>query len=107
MIGYDMSYEDFIKNINDENGIKQIDFYVDGYAHYKDCSIGRYKEKIFGNEFNFRITCILTQDHSEDVSFFDTFKEAYKLFNFGRKGKFTLKNIWDKVVITNIVYFEK
>ena len=41
------------------------------------------------------------------VKLFDTFKEDYKLFNFGRKGKFTLKDIWDKVVITNIVYFEK
>ena len=106
MLRNNMSYEEFIKNINDEKKIKQIDFYIDGYSHYKNCSIGRYKEKIFGNEFNFRITCILTKDHSEDVSFFEKIKEDYKLFDFGKKGKFTLKDIWDKVVITNIVYFE-
>ncbi|MBR2340070.1 MAG: hypothetical protein IKA74_04480 [Clostridia bacterium] len=100
-----MNYDEFIKGINDEQKIKQIDFYIDGYAHYKNCSIGRYKEKIFGNEFNFRITCILTKDHSEYVSFYETFKEDYKLFNFGKKGKFTLKDVWDKVVITKIEYF--
>ncbi len=101
-----MSYEEFIKSINNEKEIKQIDFYVDGYAHYKNCSIGRYIDKMLGKEFNGRITCILTQDHSEKVNFWKKFQEDYKLFDFGRKGKFTLKDIWDKVVITNIVYFE-
>ena len=100
-----MSYEQFIEDINSKK-IKQIDFYVDGYAHYHHCSIGRYKETFFGRECDYRITCILTQDHSEDVSFIDTFNEDYKLFDFGRKGKFTLKDIWDKIVITNVEFFE-
>ena len=33
--------------------------------------------------------------------------EDYKLFHFGSKGRFTLKEVWDKVVITKIEYFEK
>jgi len=99
-----MRYEEFIKGINDEKKIKQIDFYIDGYAHYKNCSIGRYTDIFFGKEFDDRITCILTKDHSEKVSFFEKFKEDYKLFDFGRKGKLTLKDVWDKVVITKIEY---
>ena len=106
MLRDNMTYEEFIKEINDEKKIKQIDFYVDGYAHYKNCSIGRYTDKMLGKEFDCRITCILTKDQSEKVSFYEKFKENYKLFDFGRKGKFTLKDIWDKVIITNIVYFE-
>lgn len=104
-----MTYDEFLKGINDPNGIKQIDFYVEGYGHYNKCSIGRYIEKVRGTNkiLDFRITCILTKDHTEDVSFFKTFKEDYKLFNFASKGKFTLKAVWDKIVITNIEYFIK
>ena len=104
-----MTYDEFIEGINNPNKIKQIDFYIDGYNHYRNCSIGRYREKI-GHPVNkvvdFRITCILTKDHSEDVGFLFKFKEDYKLFNFGSKGKFTLKDVWDKVVITKVKYFE-
>lgn len=102
-----MEYKEFIDGINDSKIIKQIDFYIQRYNHYRKCSIGRYIEKIRGinKVIDFRITCILTQDHSEDVSFAFKFKEDYKLFNFGSKGKFTLKEVWDKVVITNVEYF--
>ena len=106
-----LEYNDFIEGINNPYKIKQIDFYVDGYSHYRNCSIGRYinKTTFKGKTFatNYRITCILTKDHSEDVSFAFTFKENRKLFNFGKKGRFTLKDVWDKIVITNIVFFEQ
>ena len=49
----------------------------------------------------------MSSSTSEDVSFPFKFKEDYKLFNFGSKGRFTLKDVWDKVVITKIEYFEK
>ena len=105
-----LEYKDFIEGINNPKGIKQIDFYVDGYPHYHSCSIGRYIEKIkFKGKtavVDYRITCILTKDHSEDVHFFSTFKEDFKLFNFGKKGRFALKDIWEKIVITNIERFE-
>lgn len=102
-----MTYDEFIEGINDPDKIKQIDFYIEGYNHYRKCSIGRYIEKIRGiNKIvDFRITCVSTQDHSEDVSFAFKLKEDYKLFNFGSKGKFSLKEVWNKVVITNIEYF--
>ena len=40
-----MTYNGFIDDINDSNKIKQIDFNIDGYNHYRNCSIGRYREK--------------------------------------------------------------
>ena len=104
-----MTYDEFIEGINNPNKIKQMDFYINGYGHYNSCSIGRYIEKVkgIGKILNWRITCILTKDHSEDVSFFKVFNEDYKLFSFGSKGKFTLKDVWNKVVITKIEYFKK
>lgn len=46
---------------------------------------------------DWRITCILNKDYTEDVSFHKTFNEDYNLFNFGFKGKYTLKEFWDKI----------
>ena len=106
-----LKYEDFIKGISRDTGnIKQINFYIKGYPHYYDCSIGRYIKKVRVHErivtLTGRITCILTKDHSEVVSFYRTFKEDRKIFDFGRKGRYTLKDVWDKVVITDIQYFD-
>ena len=94
-----MKYEKFIKEINDRSKMKQINFYIKNYPHYKDCSIVKWK-------IDGMITCILTKDLSEDVSFYGEFEENCKLFNFGSKGKYTLKDIWNSIVITKIVYFE-
>ena len=41
-----MTYEEFIEGINDPKKIKQVNFYIEGYNHYRNCSIGRYIEKI-------------------------------------------------------------
>ena len=105
-----LKYEEFIKGINRDTGnIKQINFYIEGYPHYHDCSIGRYIKKVRVRERIVTLTgwirCILTIDHSENVSFYRTFKEDRKIFDFRRKGRRTLKDVWDKVVITNISYF--
>ena len=105
-----MTYDEFINGINDPNKIKQINFYINGYNHYRNCSIGLYREKI-GQPINkivdYRISCILTKDHSEDVSFPFKFKEDYKLFDFGSKGRFTLKEVWNNVVITKVEFFKR
>lgn len=106
-----LKYEDFIKGINRDTGnIKQISFYIEGYPHYHDCSIGRYIKKVKVRERIVTLTgwirCILTKYHSEDVSFYRTFKEDRKIFDFGRKGRYTLKDVWDKVVITDIQCFD-
>ena len=104
-----MTYDEFIEGINNPNKIKQVNFYIEGYNHYRNCSIGRYREKIgypVNKTVDYRITCILTKDHSDDVSFPFKFKEDYKIFDFASKGKFTLKEVWDKVVITKVEYFE-
>ena len=41
-----MTYDEFLEGINNPDKIKQIDFYIEGYNHYRNCSIGRYIEKI-------------------------------------------------------------
>ncbi len=103
-----MTYEEFIKGINNRTRIKQINFYIKNYHHYKNCSIGRYIDnvKTVQKKINGRITCILTEDHSEDVSFYGDFSENYKLFDLGSKGKYTLKDIWNNIVITKIEFFK-
>ncbi|MCM1043147.1 MAG: hypothetical protein NC350_02925 [Corallococcus sp.] len=99
-----MEYKEFIDGINNRNGIKQIDFYVKDYPHYRSCSIGRYIDVLGGVEFDGRITCTLTKD-SERISFWDKFDENCKIFDFkGKGGKKTLKECWSKIVITDIIY---
>ena len=44
----------------------------------------------------------LSDDGSERVGFYDTFKEGFKLFRMGRKGSFTLKQLWDRIEIVEI-----
>lgn len=41
----------------------------------------------------------LTKDETERISFYKNLDEKYKLFNFKRKGKFTLKQIWNHISI--------
>lgn len=104
-----MNYKEFIDGINDENGIRLIEFYIEGYTHYNSCSIGRYVDRDFrGCEFCKEIICILTKDASERYFFWDKYDEDRKIFNFKNKGgKKSLKDIWDKVIITKIVYWNK
>lgn len=98
-----MSYEDFIHYLNSSK-IKKIRFKVNGYSHYSNCTIYRQIDNINGNKNISLIVCQLTIDDYEKVSFLNKFNESFKLFDFGRNGRFTLKQIWDKVCITEIVY---
>lgn len=47
----------------------------------------------------------LVEDDSETVSFYKYFKEDYKLFKFGRKGTFTLKQVWNNIQVIQINYY--
>ena len=97
------SYKEVIDGIN--NGtIKQVHFCVNNYPHYKNCIITRTDHKIYNGKLITQIDVSLTNDSSEKISFLDTFKEDVKLFNIGKKGKFTIKQLWSEIAILEIVY---
>ena len=97
------SYKEVIEGIN--NGtIKQVRFCVNHYSHYKNCIITRTNHMIGNGKSITQIDVSLTDDSSEKTAFLDTFKEDTKLFHMGKKGNFTLKQLWSKIVILEIVY---
>ena len=99
-------YQEFIKGIN-KGIIRKLVFAVKGYAHYRHCEISREKKTICRGERSVcydAIKVALTNDPSEHVSFWDTYNESYQLFRMGRKGSFTLKQMWDKIEILSIEY---
>ena len=98
-----MEYDRFITSIN-SGVIKKVVFAISDYSHYNNCSIVSKIESPNVN-FSFRsITVKLTNDDTETVSFYEKFNEMSKLFNFGRKGKFTLKQVWNRIIIKSIEY---
>lgn len=98
-----MIYTDFISQLN-SSIIKCMSFEISCYPHYSNCKIFRQNDILKNGAQISIIVCKLTEDDSENVSFLNEFKEDYKLFNFGRKGKFTLKQLWDKVCIKEIKF---
>ena len=98
------NYEEIINNLN-EGKIESVIFSIKEYAHYKKCIIKRCVDCV-NNKHIVRIEVKLVEDDSETVSFYKYFKEDYKLFNFGRKGTFTLKQVWNNVHIIQINYHD-
>jgi phosphoribosylpyrophosphate synthetase len=96
------NYENVIDSLN-RGEIKQICFSVNNYAHYKNCIITRVEDIIGNGKTIIRIEVVLTKDSSERVSFFKTFEDNYKLFSLGKKGRFTLKQLWSEIIISKIV----
>ena len=84
--------------------IKSILFSINDYSHYKKCTINRFIENITNKKQIIRIEVKLVEDETEIVSFYKKFKEDYKLFKMGRRGVFTLKQIWSHVQIVEIKY---
>lgn len=89
-----LSYDEFMKALR-SNKISSIAFYVEGYNHYRNC-------KIWNDGTGFQIK--LTVDGSEWIGFYKKFEENYKLFKITGKGKFTLKQMWPQIRITQISY---
>ena len=101
-----MNEYDYRRIINDLNNgiVKQIRFCVDNYYHYRDCKIARTKHKVNNKIQVHHIDVSLTADSSEKISFLNEFQEDVKLFNMGKKGKFTLKQMWPRITILEIEY---
>lgn len=99
------TYEEIINNLN-EGKIESIIFSIKEYTHYKKCIIKRCVDCVSNEKNIIRIEAKLAEDDSETVSFYKYFKEDYKLFKFGRKGAYTLKQVWDNVQILQINYYE-
>ena len=94
-------YKEIIDGLN-SGRIKFVRFCVNNYSHYKNCTIKRIEQKMPNGKSFLLIEVILTQDSSEKISFLDSFEESTKLFNMGRKGKFTLKQLWSQITVLEI-----
>ena len=97
------NYKEIIDGLN-SGKIKTIRFCVNNYSHYKNCVITRTEQKFPNNEIFFLIEVTLTKDSSEKISFFNSFDDNTKLFHMGRKGRFTLKQLWPQITILEIVH---
>lgn len=98
-----MTYEEFINNLNSRQ-INKIKFFIQEYSHYKSCSIEHYDSKsiFMGREISIdTIEVKLTSDNSEIYRYYKRFREDFKLFKIG-KQTYTLKQMWDKITITDI-----
>ena len=96
-----MEYKDFINLIKSDRFSYAL-LEVSGYAHYKHCEIRKITPSWL-REGHYLITVTPSSNPSEEVTFVDTYKDSFKLFYLGRtKGKFTLKQIWDRIIIHEI-----
>lgn len=98
-----ISYEELIDGLNSRK-IVYVNFSVEGYSHYRNCEI-----IIEGMAFYFGSadTIQIYLAKGEYTGFLTTFEENVKLFDFGRKGRYTLKQIWNRIEIREIKYAEK
>lgn len=95
-------YNEIIKAIN-THSITLLNFKVKDYAHYRNCKITVEKNELLNGNIIYWINVNLSTNEAEYVSFYDTFKEGFKLFRMGRKGSFTLKQLWDRIEIIEII----
>ena len=101
-----MEYKELIKGLN-TGLIKKIVFSILGYAHYRHCVISSNVDTLLNCSYR-SILVQLTNDGKEIVSFYKKFNEEHKLFIMKNKGgAFTLKQIWDRVHIIEVVMNEK
>lgn len=99
----DYKYEDIIEAINSYS-ISEIDFKVNNYAHYNNCKIIVRRDLLPNENSIFLIDIFLTKDESEHICFYGYFKEDFKLFHMGKRGSFTLKQLWENIEILDIIY---
>ena len=94
----DMLYKEFKQKIKNKEIFVML-FSIDGYNHYNNCCIKTRFDSLPNGDKVYIIACKLTKDSTEEVSFLNKFKDDYKLFNFGRKGTYTLEQVWNKIVL--------
>ena len=97
-----MEYQEFIDGIN--NGtIQKVRFSVKGYAHYRNCimetKISRNPSGVYVGKI---IWFTLTPDGAEKKGFLNDIDEKAKMFYIKNKGSFTLKQMWNHIVINSI-----
>ncbi len=97
------NYEDIINDLN-KGKINSIVFSIKNYAHYKKCVISKCVDVISTKKNIIRIEVKLAEDDSETVSFYQKFKEDYKLFKVKGGRTTTLQQIWKDVQILYIDY---
>ncbi|MCH5154094.1 MAG: hypothetical protein J1F71_02665 [Clostridiales bacterium] len=100
-----LSYQQFIDGINNCKIVKAV-FLIEEYAHYKNCVIERATDIIDNGKSTVHINYISVKlsNDSEHFSFLKEFDEDLKLFDMKRKGKFTLKQMWDRIKFITIEY---
>lgn len=105
-----LSYQQFIDSINNGKIVK-VAFQIKDYAHYNYCTIER--EVVFfssgGSSVNINVKLSNIHDRKlarvyDNFCFITEFDEKRKLFKMGRKGTFTLKQIWDRIEFISIDY---
>ena len=97
-----MEYQEFIDGIN--NGtIQKVRFSVKGYAHYKNCIMEtKISRNLSGAHVGKIIWFTLTLDGSEKKGFLNDIDEKAQMFYIKNKGSFTLKQMWNHIVINSI-----
>ncbi len=106
-----LSYQQFIDDINNGKITKAI-FRVKDYAHYDFCTIESIVDVFPSGKPLVRIDVKLAKDYYigqyghifGNFSFYEKFKEERKIFSMGRKGTFTLKQMWDRIEFISIDY---
>ena len=93
------------KLIDDLNNGKIGGFYfsVKNYAHYNHCVIKREKDRMPNGKEIILIIVKLTNDGTEKIAFWDSFKEDIKIFKMGRRGSFTLNELWEEIEVLQIL----
>lgn len=99
-----IKYEDFMNEFKNKR-IKKIIFSVDNYNHYRHCEIEVEKEMFpNSNTESYNTLIKLVPDDSETMRCEFPFEESLKLFKMGRTKSYTLKQIWYKLNIHEIIY---
>ena len=98
-----MKYRDFINGIN-SGVISKASFSILDYPHYRNCIVESKLINPSKKESSKIIWFYLTPDGYEKKGFLNKIKEDTKLFYIKGKGSYSLKQIWDRVVIQDIKY---
>ena len=106
-----LSYQQFIDEINNGKIVKAV-FQVKDYTRYKYCTIEREENILQDGRCQVSFPVKLAKNYNigqygyvyGNFLFFGKFEEDCKLFKMGRKGTFTLKQMWDRIEFISIDY---